>query len=241
MFWKKKQSEASEKVSAIAAAPPTQPKTKQNDLEDAAGRLAASLHSYSEAAYVANMSAPDQELKAAHRKVEMARKIVRDSRIGYALGRCLPDHMEHWHAWSQRPDFMKWVNFEASNITSTRSQEEDGARRIDVTTNHFNFKGRPYCLVFRNSGLSSAPGDDHYRGEVHFFAGDGCVAKFTVSKDLMKEFAQWQFTDVKALKVGTWMQDVLDMAAQIDANRQRRMDQFVDDHARKAADEIDLG
>lgn len=84
--------------------------------------------------------------------------------------------MAHWHAWSQRDDFMKWVGFDASNFKSSRTQEEIGVRRIDVTTNHFTFKDRPYCLVFRDEGLSSAPGDPYYTGEVHFFAGELSVA-----------------------------------------------------------------
>ncbi len=85
------------------------------------------------------------------------------------------------------------------------------------------------------------PGDNTYWGEVHFFSGDICVAKFDVSKDLMKEHAQWQFVDVKAFRIGTWMQDILDIAAQIAASNQRQMNRFVDDRVRQAANEIDLG
>ncbi|MBB3919608.1 hypothetical protein [Rhizobium fabae] len=57
----------------------------------------------------------------------------------------------------------------------------------------------------------------------------------------MKDYSEWQFSDVKGFRAGDWMQDVLDMAAQIETHRQRSMNQFVDDRARKAADEIDLG
>lgn len=31
----------------------------------------------------------------------------------------------------------------------------------------------------------------------------------------MKDYSEWQFSDVKALKVGEWMQDVLDMARRL--------------------------
>lgn len=178
MFWKKTQDQrVAEPVAA--AEPIKQVKSKEEELEDAAKRLAASLRSYADASYAAQQPAPDEELTAAHRKVEIARKLVREGRIAHALGRCLPEHMAHWHAWSQRDDFMKWVGFEASNISSSRTQEEIGVRRIEVTTNDFTFKDRPYRLIFRNGGLSSAPGDDSYRGEVHFFAGDTCVASMS--------------------------------------------------------------
>ncbi|NKM36626.1 hypothetical protein [Rhizobium laguerreae] len=241
MFWKKKQDQrAAEPAMAVEPIMPAS-KSKQDELEEAAKKLTASLRSYADASYAAQQPAPDEELKAAHRKVEIARKIVREGRIAYALGRCLPEHMAHWHAWSQRDDFMSWVGFEASNISSSRTREEIGVRRIEVTTNDFTFKGRLYRLVFRDGGLSSAPGDNTYRGEVHFFSGDTCVAKFDVSKDLMNEYAEWEFVEVNGFRVGTWMQDVLDMAAQIEASRERTISEFIDERARKAADEIDLG
>lgn len=241
MFWKKKQDQRA--TEPDMAAEPIRPasKSKKEELEDAAKKLAASLRAYADASYLAQQPAPDEELKAAHRKVEIARKIVREGRIAYALGRCLPEHMAHWHVWSQRDDFMKWVGFEASNITSSRTEEEIGVRRIELTTNDFTFNGRPYRLVFRDGGLSSAPGDDTYRGEVHFYAGKICVAKFDVSKDLMDEYAQWEFVDVTGFRVGEWMQDVLDMSAQIETSQQRVISDFIDERARKAADEIDLG
>jgi len=241
VFWRKKQKDVAGPTAE--ADPPIKPaaNTKPQELEQAAKQLASSLRSYADASYAAQQPAPDEELKAAHRKVELARKIVREGRIAYALGRCLPEHMAHWHAWSQRDDFMSWVGFEARNISSSRATEEIGVRRTEVTTNDFTFKDRPYRLVFRNGGLSSAPGDDSYHGEVHFFAGDTCVAKFDVSKDLMKEYAEWEFVDVTGFRVGSWMQDVLDMAAQIEVYRERSMNRFLDDRARKAADEIDLG
>lgn len=148
--------------------------------------------------------------------------------------------MAHCHSWNQRDDFMKWVGFEASNITSSGTQEEIGARRIEVTTNDFTFRERPYRLVFRDAGLSSAPGDPFYAGEAHFYAADICVAKFDVTKDLMNDYSVWQFVDVTWLKVGSWMRDVLDVAAQIEGHRQRSINRFSNDRARKAGDEIDL-
>ncbi|MBY5439330.1 hypothetical protein [Rhizobium leguminosarum] len=56
----------------------------------------------------------------------------------------------------------------------------------------------------------------------------------------MKEYAEWEFVDVKGFRIGSWMQDVLDIAAQIETHRQRSVNKFIDDRASKAADEIDL-
>jgi hypothetical protein len=241
MFWKKKQDRVI--AGAVVTPEPTKAawKSKQEELNDAAKKLAASPKAYCDASYAAQRDPPDDELKAAHHKVRAARKIVTEGRIAYALGCCLPEHMAHWHAWSQRDDFRNWVKFDATDISSSRSTEEIGVRRIEVTTNDFTFNGPPYRLVLRDGGLSSAPGDDTYRGEVHFFSGDICVAMFSVSKDLMDEYARWEFVEVNGFRVGAWMQEVLDMAAQIEGDQERSLKKYIDEHARQAADEIDLG
>ncbi len=243
MFWKKKQEQDLKAAEAVVVAEPIEPaaKSTQAELEDAAKRLAASLRSYADASYAAKKAVPDEELTAAHYKVQIARKIATEGRIAYALCRCLPEHMAHWHAWSQRDDFMDWVGFDATNITSSQTTEESGGRRVVVTTNDFTFRDRQYRLVFRDSGLSSAPDDHVYIGEVHFYSGDNRVAKFDVTKDLMKDYSEWQFADLTGFRVGTWMQEVLDMAAQIEANQEQTMNRFSDERARQAANEIDLG
>lgn len=239
MFWKKKEAKlsGSQAETAVLATP----KSPQEVLEIAAKELASSLQDYADASYAARQATPSDELKAAYHKVQIAKSIVTNGRLSYALGRCLPEHMAHWHAWSQREDFMKWVGFEASNISSTQIVEEIGTHRVEVTTNDFTFNSRPYRLVFRHNGLSSVPGDNNHYGEVHFFAGDVCVAKFDVAKDLMDEWAEWHFIDVKGFRVGEWMKDVLDMAAQIETSRERSIENFNDERALKAASEIDLG
>ncbi|KQZ55128.1 hypothetical protein ASD54_07565 [Rhizobium sp. Root149] len=243
MFWKKKQEQDLKTDEPLMAAEPIEPgsKSTQAELEEAAKKLAASLRTYAEASYAAKKAVPDEELTAAHYKVQIARKIATEGRIAYALGRCLPEHMAHWHAWSQRDDFMDRVGFEATEIKATRTTEEDGVRKVVVNTNDFTFRDRQYRLVFRDSGVSSSPDDHVHIGEVHFYAGESRVAKFDVTKDLMKEYSEWQFADLTGFRVGTWMQEVLDMAAEIEASRAQKMNSFSDDRARQAADEIDLG
>lgn len=243
MFWKRKQEPDDRTGEPVIALGPIQPApmSKQAALEAATEELALSLRSYAEALYAAQKDPIDEELIAAHQKVKRARKIAVEGRIAYALGHCLPEHMAHWPAWSQRDDFMDWVGFDATNIMSTRTTEEDGVRRVVVSRNDFTFRARQYRLVFRDSGLSSAPDDHVYIGEVHFYAGDTRVAKFDVTKDLMKEYSEWQFADLTCFRVGTWMQEVLDMAAQIEVHREQKMSRVSDDRARLAANEIDLG
>ncbi|WFU07402.1 hypothetical protein QA648_35740 (plasmid) [Rhizobium sp. CB3171] len=60
MFWKKKQDQrATEPVVAAESIKPA-PKSKQEELEDAAEKLTASLRSYADASYAAQKPAPDE-------------------------------------------------------------------------------------------------------------------------------------------------------------------------------------
>lgn len=100
MFWKKKQDPKEAQLDMAAVPTEPAPRSTQEDLERAAKRLAASLRAYADASYAAKQAVPDEKLAAAHYKVQIARKIATEGRIAYALGRCLPEHMAHWHAWS---------------------------------------------------------------------------------------------------------------------------------------------
>lgn len=235
MFWKKKQ--PAEKQGAarsdLPAAP--EPKTEAQRLNEAATALAASLRAYSEAAYRAAQHSPDAELQAAHSKWNAAHRLVTEGRVAHALGRSLPQHMESWPFWIEREDFKKYVGFAASDINANRTKEADSVREINVSTIEFTFKDVRYRLIIRNRGYRT--------GEVELFTGNERVAKF----DILKKEAQydgytyWEFMDVRALKVGQWMQEVLDMAAQIDSLTRRDLDKLRDDRAREAARDIDLG
>lgn len=241
MFWKKKQ--PAEKQGAarsdLPAAPAT--KTEAQRLNEAAAALAASLKAYSEAAYRAAQHSPDAELQAAHSKLQAARRLVKEGRIAYALGRCLPEHMKNWPFWIEREDFKKYVGFAASDINANRTKEADSVREINVSTIEFTFNDVRYRLIMWDRGYSPAPGDPFRLGEVEFFVGNERVAKFDIVENYTKEYSHWEFGDVRALKVGQWMQDVLDMAAQIDSRTRRDLDKLRDDRAREAARDIDLG
>ncbi|MBJ3764598.1 hypothetical protein ILP92_17825 [Maribius pontilimi] len=241
MFWKKKPPpETHEPVRSEPPAAP-QPKTPTEKLNEAASTLAASLIAYSEAAYRASQPGPDAELQAAYDKVEAAHKLVTEGRIAYALGRCLPEHVKYWPSWIKQDDFENYVGFAATEIAATEEKEEDGSRNIKVKTIDFTFNDGHYRLILRDRGMSYAPDDPYRLGEVELFTEIERVAKLEIVEDISKEYSQWEFSEVRALKVGPWMQDLLDMATQIEVSRRRRMDEFQDERAREAARDIDLG
>lgn len=90
MFWKKKKAKLSEQRQEAPVPVSGVSKTKQEEL-DAAKKLAASLRSYADASYAAHKPPPDEELKAAHRKVEIARKVVSEGRIATLSGVAFPN------------------------------------------------------------------------------------------------------------------------------------------------------
>ena len=61
-----------------------------------------------------------------------------------------------------------------------------------------------------------------------------------MTEDINQEFSQWQFSDVKALRVGPWMKDVLDIATQIEVGGRRWSEDFQENRLLNAARNIKL-
>ena len=237
MFWiKKKHSED------IPSSPEQSTGQSERDtLEATAMRLAASLKAYSDAANHYYESEPSLELESARAKVAAARSLVQEGGLAYALGRCIPRHVKHWPAWIRRSDFDQWVGFDASEIKADRTDELDGEKKIITDTVCFMFRGTRYRLILRDKGLSLCPDDASVLGELEFFINGDRVAEFELVENLKRDFSEWEFADVRALKVGPWMKEVLDMAAQIEANTRHTIQNFSDERTMKAARDIDLG
>ena len=240
MFRKRTTSPTRTEETGLANLPSAKPKTSAELLEEAASKLAASLSAYSEAAYHASKSEPDAELRAASDKLKCARKLVLEGRLAFALGQCLPKHVEHWPTWSQRDDFGDWVGFKADDISATETKEKKGSQTFRVATIQFTFDGRRYRLVLRDYGMSPVPDMIEKHGDVELFLDQERVAKFEIFKDLMKEYSDWEFRDVSVLKAGPWMKDVIDMASQIETSRRERIAGYLNQRTREASREIDL-
>ncbi len=240
VFWRRKAKTEQREIQQYDELVIEKPRSVSQQLDEATDKLSDSLRAYSDAAYLASQSKPDTELTAAYEKVAAARKLALEGRLAYALGRCIPEHIKHWPAWIQREDFQTWVWFQASNIVAAKTIEEDGSRKIEVSTIKFVFNDRRYQLILRDRGMSYVPDTAERFGDVELFVDEQRVAKFELIKDLMKDYSRWEFSDVRALKVGPWMKDVIDIATQIDAFNQRCSESFVDQRVVEAAREIDL-
>jgi hypothetical protein len=237
MFWKKPQSPRHEGESPNVA-PPAPSLPPARDLSKAAAELAASLNAYADAAHEASKLEPDSELIAARKKVAVARKLVREGPLADALGSCIPEHVKYWPAWSQHDSFQSWVHFDASDIQAHKHEEEDGSRKVQVYVIHFTFNCSRYRLVLRDRGMSPVPDSADRLGDVELWLDDQLVAKF----ELIQDFdSYWRFSDVRALKVGPWMKDMIDIATQIEAWRRSYSEDIINKRDLEAAKNIDLG
>ena len=242
MLWKRK----APPPKPASIKPPTveSPKTREEQLEEVADKLAASLSNYREAAYRASNPAPSEELKAAREKIKRAEELVLEGGLALALGRYLPEHVKYWATWSQKEDFRDWVGFDATQITATESEEEGGSGTATVVTIDFVFNDTIYRLILRDYGMSPVtwrvPGGLDQRGEIELFTNDLRVAKFGLAQDRMKDYPEWGFTDVRALKVGPWMKDVIDMATQIEASARKQFDEALNTRIRETARDINF-
>lgn len=213
------------------------PKSPEEQLRASAEALALSLRAYADAAQSAYRPRHDADVIAARKKVDLARKLIQDSGIANALASSIPDHVRYWASWINQEDFSSNVGFEATDISAVKN--DDGKGSIV----EFTFNSNRYRLVINDFGSSSYG----RLGEVELFLANKRVAKIDVRRVDKQDYSYWQFSDVRALKVGDWMKDVLDIAAQIEAPGLKSLEDFLaghlssDDQVREVASEIDLG
>ncbi len=238
MFWRKKPQAIPLRLEINHVEIPA--KSALDQLYEASDNLSTSLRNYSEAAYKSAQVKPDEGLIEARAKVEAATKIAVDGRLGYALGRCIPQHIEHWPSWITRDDFKKWVYFDAHDIGAQLSSEQDGSRNIKIVTVHFSFNENRYIFVLRDRGMSYVPDALERLGDVELWLDEIMVAKFGVTEDISNEYSQWEFCDVQALRVGPWMKDVIDIATQIETGHRRQSEEFLENRMLEAANNINL-
>jgi hypothetical protein len=210
-------------------------------LTEATRRLASSLSAYSDAAYRAAKSEPDEGIIAARQKVRAARELILSSRLAYALGRCIPGHIQHWGSASKRNDFLQSVCFDGVNIWVEDTEDRSTCRTKKILKVHFTFNSCQYAIVLQDDGLSPVPETCEYTGTIDLWSNDQHVAKFDIRENISKEYSHWEFSDVQVLRVGPWMKDILDIAAQIEARQNNSMQNRFDEGLLKAARNIDLG
>lgn len=225
LFWKSKS--RSEKVEGPEATLAAQPeKSASEKMQASAEVIAAELRNYEKASLEQERSEPDFELVEAQRKLDAARKIVRDGRLSYALIRQLLHHVAYWSSWISRSDFQKNVSFDAKEITASREVLEGKHRSTTKDAISFVFEDVKYACVIYDKGYSQAPGDTYKFGEVEFWVAEKMVLKLSIIEDYSKEYSQWEFGDVMAFHSGEWMTALVKIASQIEQRERQKRDAF---------------
>jgi hypothetical protein len=231
MFWKKK-SPPQEPMPKVARPLPLRDITRK----EAAERLAASLREYSDILAKEMRPRPDQEVLDAQAKIDAAEKIVSEGRLAYALGRAIPEEIKSWPWWIKRDDFATWVSFDACDIQAVHYNEKSRHGRdtkiVDVS---IMFNGNPYRFILRQGSFTDYPPAD-----IELWDHDVLVAHFYL-RNTDGEFSHLEFSTINAFRVGPWMQDILTIAAQIEAFHEHRRQRDHDDYVRATGRNIELG
>ena len=179
------------------------------------------------------------DVEEAKRLVARANKIVGESGLGPALAPTLLDHVKYWPSWSTRDDFRQYVKFPAEDISG--SEETDDAKRTKTSRVQFLYNGNQYGVVFVDKGMPQWTNDDHNAyGKVQLVYQDHVVLGLDVSQNLSKEHATWRWNNVFAFVPGTWMKELIEMAAHLEASQAQYFEDFTDKDALERARQIKL-
>lgn len=177
------------------------------------------------------------DVEKAKQLVARASKIVGESGLGPALAPTLLDHVKYWPSWSKRDDFHQYVKFPAEEISG--SEETDEGKRTKTSRVQFLYNGNPYGVVFVDEGMPQWTSDDHNAyGKVQLIYQGHVVLGLDVAKNLSKEHATWRWNNVFAFIPGTWMKELIEMAAQIEASQSQYFEDFVNNDALERARRI---
>jgi hypothetical protein len=114
------------------------------------------LSTYQAHYYERAKGAPNPNIEKAKAKIERARRIISDSRIGYCVG-ALFQHVRHGPSWSQRDDFERWVGFPAEDVCEGYDKTDREHKRTSVS---FTYSRVRYSLIFVDKGISTWNTDD---------------------------------------------------------------------------------
>ena len=230
MIWRK-----TKPAQAIKSTKPAQEVRRPSPEAD----IAQAILSYQQAFSNSLRRSADTDAEEAKRRVARAHQIIGESGLGLALAPTLLDNVKHWPSWSKRDDFYQYVKFPAEKISG--SYETDETERTKTTRVQFSYNGNPYGIIFVDEGMPRWTNDDHNAyGKVQLIYQGHLVLGLNVSQNLSKDYSTWRWYNVFAFIPGTWMKELIEMAAHIDASQQQYFEDFENRDALERARQIKL-
>jgi hypothetical protein len=231
MFWRKT------KPPHVLEPPPPMPVQQASRSPEA--DIAQAILSYQRGFSDSLRRSVNTDVDEAKRLVARASRIVGDSGLGPALAPTLLDHVKYWPSWSTRDDFRQYVKFPAEDISG--SQEADEAKRTKTSRVQFFYNSNRYGVVFVDEGMPQWTNDDHNAyGKVQLLYQSHVVLGLDISQNLSKEYSTWRWNNVFAFIPGTWMKELIEMAAHIEASQAQYFEDFTDKDALERARQIKL-
>lgn len=211
-------------------------KQSQEPEKDTEKRLAEELSKYEREYHERIKGKANQDAADAKSIVAKARDFVSNSRLGYALAQALLEHIRYWPSWSARDNFSTYVADPFGYVGGSISRDKNSA-----TTVIFTYNNREYTLKFVDNGINQRAFDDmNSYGTIELIYNHTTVLGLDIAKKLNIEHDYWKMNNVFALNPGQWMKDLIEMAAYIDAQRQKRINSFSDQDALDRASKIKL-
>ena len=167
-------------------------------------------------------------LADAQAKLGEAEKFARESGLDVAVP-WLWDHMKNWPSWKEKPD--QWTAPVALDDLS-------GTARDEV---RWTWQGQSFAMLFKKWPSHGFGNDTLDFGTITVEAGGVVVAAITAKKDLSKEFDQWRFSGIDALKVGPWIAEFIRFYQQVRLADETRGYARDADYVTAKAARIDLG
>jgi hypothetical protein len=199
--------------------------------------LATALRKYEES-FAASLVRPDApDIESAKVTLVKAKRLVSESGLGSALAPTLVEEVQYWPSWSLKEDFESYKHFPATDIYGSRETDE---KFRALTKVYFRYKGSQYGLILNDKGYSSFGNDPFHHGTVDFIAEDQVVLGLDVSLNTKYDVSRWDWFDLYAFRPGNWMKVLLEIAAHINAGKERFMDEIENEDALYRARNIEL-
>lgn len=175
--------------------------------------------------------ARNAETKDARDKIAKATELLRESGLA-SIVPALIEEIRHWPSWSKMPDRWKCP----VELTGLEGESSSTASWVQWRWQDILFRikfDEPPSYGFSDSNLSFA--------DIAVQVDGAEVLAISVCRDVVKEYDNWRFTSLKALRVGPWMAALMDFWRVVKLAKEARMAQRGVDDAKSRAARIDLG
>jgi hypothetical protein len=171
-----------------------------------------------------------RDTEAVRTKLERAREYVRKSGLDQALP-TVWEEIEHWGTWVNMPD--EWSP--PDGVTEIR-----GGEGSDESYVSWKWHGHVYRMQFRRRRSYTPDGDLEF-AEIDLIVDGEPAITLDCTKDGYETWEQWRGSDVKQLRVGPWMSDIIRFAGHLKLTSERQTWQFFAEADEQRARRIDLG